>query len=293
MATTFKAHENNAKGTLNTAINDSVLTIILDAGQGAEFPSSGAFWITLYVTDPDDGNEIVLCDSISTDTITVNASGRGDQGTTATSWAIGTIVEQLWTKEEITDLSGAINNIEDGTTTLDSVTTNGDVTVGDDGSGNIVAGTGNTTIGLLDTVATTINMGGAATTVDIGAATGTTTIKNDLVSDGSVTVGDMLNLGTATELTIATGVITATRSYHLVDTELDAASDDLDTINGGTEGDILVLRPANAARTVVLKDGADNLLLAGDFSLDANADVIVLLFIGGFWVELTRSNNAA
>ena len=51
--------------------------------------------------------------------------------------------------------------------------------------------TSETTVGLLDAVATTINMGGAATTVEIGAATGTTTIHNnvdidlDLNVDGS------------------------------------------------------------------------------------------------------------
>ena len=51
--------------------------------------------------------------------------------------------------------------------------------------------TSETTVGLLDAVATTINMGGAATTVEIGAATGTTTVHNnvdidlDLNVDGS------------------------------------------------------------------------------------------------------------
>ena len=40
-----------------------------------------------------------------------------------------------------------------------------------------------TTVNLLDTTATTINMGGAATIVDIGAATGTTNVKNNLDVD--------------------------------------------------------------------------------------------------------------
>ena len=52
------------------------------------------------------------------------------------------------------------------------------------------------------------------------------------------------NLGTPTELTIAAGVITRTRSNHTVDTQGDDATDDLDTINGGVEGDILLLRAA-------------------------------------------------
>lgn len=48
--------------------------------------------------------------------------------------------------------------------------------------------TDDTTFNLLDTTATTINFGGAGTTIDIGAATGTTTVKNDLVVDGNLTV---------------------------------------------------------------------------------------------------------
>jgi hypothetical protein len=50
-----------------------------------------------------------------------------------------------------------------------------------------------TTFGLLDTTVTTLNVGGDATTVDIGAATGTTTIKHNLVVDGDTQIkgGDL------------------------------------------------------------------------------------------------------
>ena len=53
-----------------------------------------------------------------------------------------------------------------------------------------------------------------------------------------------LNLTDSTELTIASGAITVTQSYHTIDTESDAATDDLDTITvAGGEGDVLVIRP--------------------------------------------------
>ena len=45
-----------------------------------------------------------------------------------------------------------------------------------------------TTASVFDATATTINAFGAATTIDIGAATGTTTINNDLTVDGSTTI---------------------------------------------------------------------------------------------------------
>lgn len=99
--------------------------------------------------------------------------------------------------------------------------------------------------------------------------------------------------GTQTELTIATGVVTATKSYHSIDTQSDAASDDLDTINGGSEGQILVIRANNAARTVVAKDGTGNLKLAGDMSLDNSEDTLTLIFDGTNWLEMARSNNGA
>lgn len=62
-------------------------------------------------------------------------------------------------------------------------------------------------------------------------------------------IGD-LNLNADSELTISSGAVTATQSFHSVDTEGDAADDDLDTINGGTDGDVLWLTPANDARDV-------------------------------------------
>jgi hypothetical protein len=97
------------------------------------------------------------------------------------------------------------------------------------------------------------------------------------------------------ELTIATGAITATGSYHSVDTEADAASDDLDTINGGTDGMRLVLRASDSGRTVVVKDGTGNIQCGGDFSLDNIQDTIELIYDGvqTAWLEIGRSDNGA
>lgn len=97
------------------------------------------------------------------------------------------------------------------------------------------------------------------------------------------------------ELTIASGAITVYSGYHNVDTEANAASDDLDTINGGADGMRLVLQANNAARTVVCKDGTGNLKLAGDFSLDNTEDTIDLIFnaVLNAWCEIGRSDNGA
>lgn len=81
----------------------------------------------------------------------------------------------------------------------------------------------------------------------------------------------------ATELTIAGGIITATQGYHRIDTQADAASDDLDTINGIAEGEVVIFRAENAARTVVLKHNTGNILCGGaaDISLAEANDCLV------------------
>ena len=94
----------------------------------------------------------------------------------------------------------------------------------------------------------------------------------------------LMRLAASTELTISGGAITLTQNYHSIDTEGNAASDDLDTINGGTEGFLLVLRAEDAARTVVVKDGTGNILLpSGDYFLDDAQRVIALIYDGLNW----------
>ena len=121
----------------------------------------------------------------------------------------------------------------------------------------------------------------------------------DRFGNVSIAAGDLtlsagfMNYGASAELTIASGIITATRTIHHVDTQADDATDNLDTINGGTNGDLLILRATSSARTIVLKDQVGNLDLAGDFSIDNSRDRIVLHYDGATWVELSRSDNAA
>jgi hypothetical protein len=59
------------------------------------------------------------------------------------------------------------------------------------------------------------------------------------------------------ELTIAAGAITPTSGLHSVDTELDAASDDLDAIDQTNlpDGSLLFIRNDTDGRAVVVKHG--------------------------------------
>jgi hypothetical protein len=125
------------------------------------------------------------------------------------------------------------------------------------------------------------------------AASEVATEKMRLTSVGRLVLPGFINHGAPTELTIAAGVVTATGSYHEIDTESDAATDDLDTINGGSAGDHLYITAIDGARDVVAKDNVGNLQLAGDFTMDNIEDVLHLVHNGTNWLEVSRSDNGA
>lgn len=95
----------------------------------------------------------------------------------------------------------------------------------------------------------------------------------------------------STELTIAAGSVAAETSHHTIDTEADAASDNLDTITvaGVADFTLLFLRLADAARVVTLKDNAGNIQTKNneDIILDANIPT-VLFRVGTDWFEVQR-----
>lgn len=106
----------------------------------------------------------------------------------------------------------------------------------------------------------------------------------------------VLDLDASTELTVSSGAVVVTRSYHSIDTEADAASDDLDTLTatGLTAGHVVIFKAENTSRVVTFKDGTGNLLLNGDYPLNGTDRTITLLYDGTNWRELARSvNNSA
>lgn len=90
-----------------------------------------------------------------------------------------------------------------------------------------------------------------------------------------------LDLTTYSELTIATGAVTATQVMHTLDTESDAAADDLDTITKGVSN-LLLITLANAARIVTLKDGTGNLDIGADVVMEVDK-AYLLAYNGTSW----------
>ena len=139
------------------------------------------------------------------------------------------------------NLTGGTTLSIDGTSSIGEVTVAGDINLN---GGNL--DTTQTSINLVNANATTVNIAGAGTLVDIGAATGTTSINNDLDVDGNVNIDggtvssntaslDLFNtnvttanlLGDATSISIGAATGTTTVNNNLVVTGTS-------TFNGGT-----------------------------------------------------------
>ena len=81
-----------------------------------------------------------------------------------------------------------------------NISASGDLIVGDIAVNGGDITTNQTTFNLVNTNATTINIGGEGTTITIGATTGTTTIRNDLTvanitASGNITIGRTKSIG--------------------------------------------------------------------------------------------------
>lgn len=84
------------------------------------------------------------------------------------------------------------------------------------------------------------------------------------------------------EVTIASGVLTLTGpGNYKVDTEGDAATDDVTSVAGLAEGECAELIPANDGRTVVIKNNASIKLAGIDFTMDSQYDAIEIKGLGG------------
>jgi len=83
------------------------------------------------------------------------------------------------------------------------------------------------------------------------------------------------------EIAIASGAITASRTLIRLQPEA-GTSDDLATINGGTDGMEVLLCAQDAADSITIKSGSGNIDLGGgDIELDATREYLRLVYDGG------------
>ncbi len=128
------------------------------------------------------------------------------------------------------------------------------------------------------TVLAKIAADGDITAPDITATGTATSVTLDV--NGSGTIQKLLT-DASTELTIASGAVTVTQTFHRIDTESDAASDDLTTINGGADGQFLVIRAENGGREVVVTTAGNITTSDGNnVALDEVYKFLLLIYDG-------------
>ncbi len=108
----------------------------------------------------------------------------------------------------------------------------------------------------------------------------------------NVTINNILNTQ-PNPATILNDEITVAGSYMIIDTEGGAATDDLATINGGNNGDILILRSNANARNITIKHLGGNIRTdtQGDVTLDLSSDIVTFQFRGSSWDMQSRSTR--
>jgi hypothetical protein len=89
--------------------------------------------------------------------------------------------------------------------------------------------------------------------------------------------------------TIAGGVLVAESGY-VVPAPQSGTTDDVDTIDGGFDGAVLIVT-GSAGKVLTFRDGIGNLKLGGDRVLDAFEDALMLVRRGSDWIELSFSSN--
>lgn len=139
--------------------------------------------------------------------------------------------------------------------------------------------------------ASRIALNGKFISYNDGSNSGITFDENNTMSSlNRVCFEAPLSLGAYMTLTVSNGEITVTKSYHHIDTEGGASTDYLDNINGGMNGDMLLLAGLSIGHKVIHRTTVGNLRLKGNCTLTQTTDFILLINGGGqYWLEISRS----
>jgi hypothetical protein len=170
---------NNAASTLASSVSDITTSLVLATGEGAKFPAitgSDYFLLVLYevVDSREINHEIVKVTARSSDTLTVV---RGQEGTTARAWGIGTAIE-------LRDTAATLAGMLQATVTSPQ---NNQAIVYDSASGNwINSSTIKTTIDSPQATITANSSGNAVTITQTG--TGNALVVEDSASPDSTPV---------------------------------------------------------------------------------------------------------
>jgi hypothetical protein len=202
-ATTAPAAMANLVGYTSTATTGSTTTLTNASSYYQQFTGSATHTVVLPVTSTLQTGWSFYVVNNSTATVTINSSGGnlvtyvptttavlltciGTTLTTAADWESGATGFSSYT-----GTGSSVVLATSPTLATPTVTTS--------------LATGSSTFALVNTTATTVNFAGAATTLSIGAATGTTTINNGLTVSGTTVLGPTSITQQSGDYTLALG----------------------------------------------------------------------------------------
>lgn len=107
MAINVQLYANNAETTLSAPIGATDLTINLVDGSAFPSPTTGQFF--LITVEVGTAREIIKITGRSGNVLTVDPSGRGQEGTVAAGWPSGALVEMRITKDTLAAFSRYID----------------------------------------------------------------------------------------------------------------------------------------------------------------------------------------
>lgn len=113
---------------------------------------------------------------------------------------------------------------------------------------------------------------------------------------GDVSLASKTIIPFKSELTISSGVITPNGCVHTVDTESGAATDNLDTIAGGEEGQFLFLSAASGSRVTTLTTSGNIAINGASTIALSNTSIVVMLLYNAAlskWIVINRFSTAS
>ena len=117
-------------------------------------------------------------------------------------------------------------------------------------------------------------------------------INKNTLRTKSITLDKLIIPQNTTQLLITDGIITVTDTFHSVRVQT-GSSDDLETINGGVDGQILFIKPYDNKYIVVKNDVVIILCnCCSDVTLNTSRDIAMLIYQSDTWIQLFYSNTS-
>ena len=242
-------------GGIGTPLNATDTTLRVPTGAGAKYPATGPFMLQIGTT------ELAQCSTRSADVLTI---ARGQEGTTAATWPLGTTVQQVLT-------AGNMNNLWSATAT---------------NSANIATNTTNIATNTSNIATTTTNTNANTTAINNATHGIYNVLAYGAVGDGVTDCATAINNALSAANTAGGGVVYLPAGTYLVGATLTLYS--LIHLRGDGPH-VTIIKLKNAANVDVIQ-GASFATLTGTNNASAGINEFS---IENLTVDANKANNTS